>query len=156
MNRCQRIIDHPLFRECMDRIERAETDRIFCLHGLPHLLDTARIGYIFILERGLKIDKELFYAAALLHDSGRYNPILDDHAEASAINAELIMPDCGFTAEETALVARVIRSHRINDASDDLGRVLYEADKKSRLCFDCRTAAECYWENEKRNNRIEV
>lgn len=156
MNRCQRIINHPLYRDCMDRIEGVEAERIFCHHGLPHLLDTARIGYIFILERGLKIDKELFYAAALLHDSGRYNPILPDHAEASAINAELIMPDCGFSEEETEMVSRAIRSHCDGSASDEFGRILYEADKKSRMCFDCRAAAECYWQDEIRNNRIEV
>ena len=156
MERCQRIINHPLYRDCMSRIEGAESERIFCLHGLPHLLDTARIGYIFILERGLKIDKELYYAAALLHDSGRYNPIIDDHAEASAINAELIMPDCGFDEEETETVARAIRSHRKGSAENELGAVLYEADKKSRMCFDCRAAAECYWDDEIRNKRIEV
>lgn len=156
MNRCQRIINHPLYRDCMDRIERAERDRVFCLHGLPHFLDTARIGYIFILERGLKIDKELFYAAALLHDSGRYNPVLSDHGEASAINAEIIMPDCGFNEEETKTVSRAIRSHRDGSDSDEFGKVLYEADKKSRMCFDCNAAAECYWLYEIRNNRIEV
>lgn len=156
MNRCQRIINHPLYRDCMDRIERAEQGRIFCLHGLPHFLDTARIGYILVLERGLNIEKELLYAAALLHDSGRYNPIIKDHAEASAINAELIMPDCGFSEEETQAAARAIRSHRSNSSDDELGRVLYEADKKSRMCFDCRGAAQCYWTDEKRNKEIDI
>lgn len=156
MDRCQKIINHPLYRDCMDRIEREEQNRIFCLHGLPHLLDTARIGYIFALERGLDIDKELFYAAALLHDSGRYNPIIDDHAEASAINAELIMPDCGFNYEEIQIVSNAIRSHRDMTAADDFGKILYEADKKSRMCFNCRAAAECYWADGKRNNSIEV
>jgi len=140
----------------MERIDRAEQTRIFCLHGLPHLLDTARMGYIFILERGLDIDKELFYAAALLHDTGRYNPIIEDHAEASAINAELIMPDCGFSERETQAAARAIRAHREDMAADMIGKILYEADKKSRMCFDCRAAAECYWEDEKRNMRLEV
>ena len=57
----------------MERINAKERDRKFCLHGIEHSLDTARIGYISILENGLPIDKELFYAAALLHDTGRYS-----------------------------------------------------------------------------------
>ncbi len=156
MERCQRIYEHPLFQHCMDNIEHAEVGRIFCLHGMEHIMDTARIGYILILERGLNIDKELFYAAAMLHDSGRYNPLIDDHAEAGAINAELIMPDCGFDEDETIAVAQAIRSHRTNDMSDIFGAVLYEADKKSRLCYNCRACAECYWEDEKRNLAIEI
>ena len=156
MKRCQRIYEHPLYQHCMDNIERAEVGRIFCLHGIEHSMDTARIGYIMILERGLNIDKELFYAAALLHDSGRYNPMIKDHAEASAINAELIMPDCGFEEDEVLAVAQAIRSHRVDNSQDIFGKILYEADKKSRLCYNCRACAECYWEEEKRNLVIEI
>ncbi len=119
-------------------------------------MDTARIGYIMILERGLEISKELFYAAALLHDSGRYNPVIEDHAEASAINAELIMPDCGFSEEEMLTVTEAIRSHRVKTSDDVFGEILYEADKKSRLCYNCRACTECYWEEEKRNLSIEI
>ena len=56
MERCQRIYEHPLYQHCMDNIERAEVGRIFCLHGIEHSMDTARIGYIMILERGLEIE----------------------------------------------------------------------------------------------------
>lgn len=156
MERCRKIYEHPLYRDALERIAAAETDRIFCLHGLEHSLDTARIGYIMILENGCRIDKELFYAAALLHDSGRYNPILEDHAEAGAINAELIMPDCGFSDAETAAVAEAIRSHRGSGDGGLFGEVLYKADKLSRMCFDCKAQCECYWEDEKRNKEIEV
>ena len=156
MERCQRIYEHPLYQHCMENIERAEVGRIFCLHGIEHSMDTARIGYIMLLEQGINIDKELFYAAALLHDSGRYNPIIEDHAEASAVNAELIMPDCGFDEDEVSAVAAAIRSHRANDNADILGRILYEADKKSRLCYNCDACGECYWEEDKRNCKIEI
>lgn len=156
MNRCQKIIEHPLYRECMKNIERAERERIFCPHGPEHALDTARIGYILILERGINIDKELFYAAALLHDSGRYNRVTADHAEAGAVNAELIMPECGFTREETAAVSAAILSHRTGGEGSILGEVLYEADKRSRRCYDCRASAQCYWDEERRNNTITI
>lgn len=156
MERCKKIYEHPLFQDSMTRIDNAEKDRIFCLHGIPHSLDTARIGYIMILEGRYNISKELFYAAALLHDSGRYNPILEDHAEAGAINAELIMPDCGFSAYETAEVANAIRAHRNNSSKTVFGEILYKADKQSRLCFDCKAQEQCYWSDEKRNKEIHI
>lgn len=137
----------------MRRITEKEKGRKFCLHGIEHSLDTARIGYITILENGLSIDKELFYAAALLHDTGRYSG--KPHHEAGAENARLIMPECGFSPEETDAVSSAILGHRKrSDSAAALETVLYEADKRSRLCFACAAADECYWPPEKRNNSI--
>ena len=45
-----------------------EKERIFCRHGMEHLLDVARIAYITNLEEGLGIEKDVIYAAGLLHD----------------------------------------------------------------------------------------
>jgi hypothetical protein len=61
------------FRRCIDAIDAHEADRAFCKHGLNHLLDTARIAYILVLENGLNISKGMVYATALLHDIGRYD-----------------------------------------------------------------------------------
>ncbi|HIU57043.1 MAG TPA: HD domain-containing protein [Candidatus Ornithomonoglobus merdipullorum] len=153
MKRCRRIYEHPLFKRCMERINAKERDRKFCLHGIEHSLDTARIGYISILENGLPIDKELFYAAALLHDTGRYSGM--PHHEAGAENARIIMPQCGFTEEETEAAAEAILGHRNQGSvSGTLASVLYDADKRSRLCFCCGAADECYWPQEKRNGFI--
>lgn len=152
MIRCNKIYKHPIYTEHTRFIAEKEKTRKFCLHNLEHSLDVARIGYILILERRLNIDKELFYAAALLHDAGRYSGIA--HNESGAALARQIMPDCGFSAEETELVANAIANHRINGRTDNFSEVLYEADKKSRLCFTCSAQAECYWENEKRNHSI--
>lgn len=154
MEKCNRIYNHPLYRDRMNRIENAERDRKFCPHNLAHALDVARIGWITILERRLEIDKELFYAAALLHDAGRYSGI--PHNESGARLAEKIMPECGFSAEETALTADAIRGHRTKRNGTDFASVLSAADKASRMCFDCRAADECYWSDEKRNTRIDV
>lgn len=154
MQRCNKIYNHPLYRECIDKINHIERDRKFCLHNLAHSLDTARIGYIIILENNLTIDKELFYAAALLHDAGRYSG--KPHNESGAELARRIMPDCEFTDEEIQTVCDAIRGHRTKSDGFDFSSVLYMADKKSRNCFSCAAANECYWENEKRNNEIEV
>ncbi len=154
MQRCNKIYNHPLYQKCLERIAEKERDRKFCLHNLAHSLDTARLGYIMILENSLNIDKELFYAAALLHDAGRYSG--KPHNESGADFASRIMPDCGFTDSETETVCNAIRGHRTKTDGLDFACVLYAADKKSRMCFCCEAADECYWESDKRNNEIEV
>lgn len=154
MQRCNKIYNHPQYLSRIAHIEEAEKDRKFCLHNLSHSLDVARIGRIMILEQGLDIDIALFYAAALLHDAGRCSGT--PHNEAGARLAERIMPECGFTVRETELVAEAIRGHRTKQDGTDFSSILYTADKKSRMCFACKAADECYWSNEKRNMEIEV
>lgn len=154
MQRCNKIYSHPLYGECLKRIEEAEKGRIFCLHDLTHFLDTARIGYIKILENKLDIDKELYYAAALLHDIGRYSG--KPHCEASAEFAEKIMPDCGFCADEIQIVINAIRCHRTKSEGNSFADILANADKESRMCFQCKGAAECYWPDQKRNKEIDT
>ena len=68
MERVNAICRHKLWRESVDEIARLEQDRAFCRHDRAHFLDVARLAYIENLERGLGVDKELIYAAALLHD----------------------------------------------------------------------------------------
>lgn len=154
MQRCDKIYHHPLYQKSAAHIEAQEHGRKFCLHDLSHALDVARIGRIMILEQKLDIDKELFYAAALLHDAGRYSGV--PHHESGAALAEKIMPDCGFSAEETRIVAEAIRGHRARQEGCSFSAILYAADKKSRRCFACKAAEECYWETEKRNLEIEI
>ncbi len=154
MQRCNNIYNHPLYKERTAYITEREQDRIFCPHNLAHALDVARIGYIMILEENLNIDKELFYAAALLHDEGRYSD--KPHNESGAELARSVMPDCGFTTDETELVSNAISGHRINSQPDDFSRNLYEADKRSRICFLCFAQKECYWDAEKRNKEITI
>lgn len=154
MDRCNKIYNHPLYKERMAAISQAEITRRFCLHNLAHALDVARIGYIKILEEHLNIDKELFYAAALLHDAGRCSG--RPHNESGAELARQILPECGFTAAETDIICGSILAHRSDSTIEDFSALLYYADKKSRICSDCAAADECYWEDEKRNYDIEV
>lgn len=154
MQRCNQIYNHPLYQAQLEKIKQNEINRRFCLHNLEHSLDTARIGYIMILEKHLPIKKELFYAAALLHDIGRYSG--KPHNESGAQLAEKIMPDCGFDESEIKTVSEAIYGHRCEKDGTDFSSVLYAADKKSRLCFKCPAADECYWEQEKRNILLEL
>ena len=72
MERIDRILAHPLFVSHLEKNRQAEEGRKFCRHDLQHLLDVARIGQICSLEEGQGLDRELVYAAALLHDIGRH------------------------------------------------------------------------------------
>lgn len=154
MERLKRVYNNPLYRSRSDEIRIAEREREYCCHDLQHALDVARIGYIKILEDRLDIDKELFYTASLLHDIGRCSG--KPHAEKSAELAEIIMRECDFSENEINLVATAILGHSRNTEEGRFSKLLYYADKKSRLCMECAAADSCYWELSVRNLDIEV
>lgn len=72
MERVNQILQHTLYQSCSRQIDEKEKDRIFCGHDMGHLLDVARLAWIFNLEANQEISKERIYAAALLHDIGRH------------------------------------------------------------------------------------
>ncbi len=156
MQRCDKIINHPLYKEYLGRIAEMEKNRRFCGHDMTHFLDTARIAYILILENKLEIEKPIIYAAALVHDIARCEETqIMCHDEASARFAERILPECGFSDSETFAIAEAVRAHRVAPSDrSTLGGVLYTADKLSRRCFECKAYDECNWSNDKRNNNI--
>lgn len=157
MERVDKVMKHPAFRENMEKIEKAEIDRFFCRHGLNHALDVARIFYILVLEEGISVDKELVYATALLHDIGRYEQYENGtpHNEAGAKLAGEIMASCGFSEDECAMAVNAIKGHRRDsDDSDMFGHLLYKADKLSRDCYQCEAEPECYWSAEQKNMRV--
>ena len=125
---------------------------------MSHFLDVARIGEIINLESSLGLDRELIYAAALLHDMGRHVQYEDGtpHELAGAEIAPEILSECGFDASETAVIVDAIRSHRdaAVSAQNDLSGVLYRADKASRNCFACEVERECHRSSEKKNLKI--
>ena len=77
MDRVNRILHNPKYRECVEKNRKYEEERIFCRHDMSHFLDVARLSWIENLEKGLGIEKELIYAAALLHDCGRFRQYED-------------------------------------------------------------------------------
>lgn len=52
MPRVDALMRHPRFACDLARLEELERDRPWCRHGLPHLLDVARIMWIAALEHG--------------------------------------------------------------------------------------------------------
>ena len=157
IQRVDAIVADERFRHGLARITLLEADRIFCCHGLTHFLDVARIAWIMTLEGQLAIKKDIVYGAALLHDLGRYRQYEAGipHYQASAELAEAILPDAGYTADETALIVEAIRQHGAEPCTrGQLAQILYDADKLSRNCFQCNAQAECKWPEEKRNKTI--
>lgn len=138
------IIDEEFVRYCR-KIEELETSREFCRHDLVHFLDVCRISWILNLERHLHLDKEMVYAAGLLHDIGRWIQIEtgQDHALASADLCEKILLRNKFMKDEIILIKEAILNHRKKTEGSPLTEILYDADKYSRRCFACSVISEC-------------
>ena len=154
-----KILNNRTYKELMQRMSVMEKDRIFCLHGIEHSLDVARIGYILILENGLDISKELIYAAALLHDIGRVYEYEGEssHHIKGAVVAEQILSDCDCDKQDIALICDAIRCHKLVEKEEtDLRYILYRADKLSRNCYACAAYDECYWDADMKNNSITI
>lgn len=158
MERPNRILQHPKYRECLEQVEIYEQDRIFCRHQMEHFLDVARIAWILNLEEEKQLAKDIVYAAALLHDIGRYVQYMDGtpHEQASARLAPEILTDCGYSKEESAQILGAIAAHRDREEAkkEPLKDLLYRADKASRACFACKTEALCSWKEEKKNKEL--
>lgn len=157
MKRVDAILQDGRFQAGLQWVEKLEVQRIFCCHRLEHLLDVARIAWILVLEQQLPLQKDVVYATALLHDLGRYRQYEEaiPHHRASAELAAAILPDAGYTAEETAMMVDAIGQHGTEPQSQSiLAQVLYQADKLSRNCFQCAAQAQCKWPVEKRNRTI--
>lgn len=174
MERIAAIAEGELFTRCLAGIEAAEADRVFCRHGLPHLLDVARITWILNLERGCGLHRDVVYAAALLHDIGRAAQYQtgEPHDEAGTrIAAEVLdaLPEpLRFDGADRAAILHAVGGHRgplagrEGDAhegsatADALTRLIKEADGRSRACFACSVRDACYWSEERKNLSIDI
>lgn len=151
MDKLDRILNNRSFLEYLGKNEAFEKERIFCDHNFDHLLSVARLTYIFLLEEGVSfISREMVYAAALLHDIGRWQEYCSgiDHSEASAVLAEPILAAAGFDRAETQLITKAIHQHRLGETAavhrSPLSWALKKADRHSRLCFNCKARDQCY------------
>lgn len=159
MNRVNQILFHPHYRQALEKIEILEKDREFCGHDMAHFLDVARLAYIQCLEQEKHVEKDLIYAAALLHDIGRCQQYESGipHETASAQLAGEILPQCSFSESEQLQIQEAILGHRRMTGGESvsvLGELLYQADKMSRNCFSCPARETCNWPEEKMNMEI--
>lgn len=158
MERINKIITDEQWQKYLARITECETDRIFCRHNMVHFLDVARLAWIFNLEEGLGLAKEYIYAAAVLHDIGRFVQYENGtpHPQASADLAPEILLRCGFSEKETAEITEAIRQHGNAEIKEEksLRGVIYRADKASRACYACKQADVCDWSSRKKNLKL--
>ena len=163
--RVQAIWEHPVFQHEYRRLERLERDRVFCRHGMRHLLDTARIMWARNLELGCGVDREVIYAAALLHDvgkAGQYEggePHEVGGARIAARVLDSLPDDLAFAPADREAILAAIRGHRrLREGAGMLERLLFQADKASRACFACPAVVRdaCSWPDEKKNLDIRV
>lgn len=150
------ILSNEEFIKRTKLINKLEKTREFCRHNLEHFFDTARVTYILILENNeagqifssldLKTVKAYVYAAGLLHDLGRVEEYSQglDHAEVSSKVAETIMKQAGFKEQEIRIISTAIAEHRnYKNQNSLLGKRLYQGDKLSRNCLECKSFNEC-------------
>ena len=158
MERIDRILKHPLFLYHLQENNTAEATRRFCRHNIVHFLDVARIGVIINLEEQLEVEKELIYAAALLHDMGKHMQYESGipHEMASGEIAPRILAECGFDDAEQKCIVDAILGHRdvASAGEKNLKGILYRADKASRSCFACDAESDCNWKDGKKNLSI--
>jgi putative nucleotidyltransferase with HDIG domain len=155
MNSINQIIHNQSYLSHIGKIAEWEKDRQFCRHNTSHFLDVARIAMILNIQDNYGIEQELIYAAALLHDIGRWQQYEtgEDHALASAKLAPAILNECGFSDEESEQIVSAITTHRDSSVKDEknLNGLLYCADKLSRPCYFCEQEKNCNWKNDKKN-----
>jgi putative nucleotidyltransferase with HDIG domain len=147
MQRVNQLLLDGDFLKNLRKNEACEADRQYCRHDLTHALDVARIAYILSLEENLGVDRELIYAAALLHDIGRwmqYEAGIGHERASQALSGHLLEKH-GFDEAETAAVLNAIGSHRGDPSggSAELSELLYRADKLSRNCAVCDAIKTC-------------
>lgn len=158
MDKIKKILNNDKYIKYMDFNKNAEIDRKFCCHDLEHALDVARIAYIINLEESIGLKKDVIYAAALLHDIGRfaqYEAHLSHHQVGATVSKE-ILEECQFDETDIVSICDAIRYHKSNDSDtkDNLIYILYKADKLSRNCFTCNAYDECYWPQDIKNVTI--
>lgn len=156
--RINRILENRRYRQCMKLNAQAEKDRRFCRHNMAHFLDVARIAQILNLREAQCVEEELIYAAALLHDIGRYEQYAEGtpHEKASERLALPILRECGFDKGETDVILQAVGNHRNTEMANKPGLcgLLYRADKLSRSCFACEAEPECNWKHNKKNMHL--
>lgn len=110
-------------------------------------------------KENIEVEEELIYAAALLHDIGRFKQYADQtpHEISSAQIAEVILKDCDIDGKTTGVIVSAIRNHRTKAVEHErnLNGILYRADKMSRNCFACEVEQECLWKEEKKNKQLQ-
>ena len=133
--------------------------REFILRDDPHVI--INIVDATNLERNLGYDREVIYAAAILHDIGKsfqYEERIPHEIAGEKVASEILdtLPEgLAFSAEERRLILAAVREHRKKkDGAEPIAALFYDSDKRSRTCFSCPAEKECNWKDEEKNKEI--
>lgn len=151
-----RLLHNPEYLSMVRQLESLESERIYCRHDLVHFLDVARIAQLMAMESALSLSPDVIYTTALLHDLGRIDEYTDGtaHHEASYQKAKIFLKELSFSDEEKALILSAIKNHR-QENGNPFNKIFYQADKRSRLCFNCPAETTCNWQASKKNFSID-
>ena len=158
MRRVRKIWEHPLYQENYQKLQEKEADRIYCRHGIDHLLDVARIAYIHNLEESDGYSKAVIYAAALLHDIGRYEQYewgIPHEKSGERIAREILedlREDSGMQlfGEEEQFILEAIANHR-GQNERNCGKE-YDGTPGSKILRE--SGKNCMEENSEEDRRI--
>ncbi len=155
MKRVEFLLNSTSYQSYMENIRQWEKTRRFCRHDRNHMWEVARTGYILYLSGEVVCPefeafsptavKEMIYAAAFLHDIGRfleYEDASKDHSKESAVLARPLLVEAGFSDAEVSLILHAIAMHRTK-GTEGFDLLIYRADKESRPCYDCPVLSEC-------------
>lgn len=84
-------------------------------------------------EDGLKVDRDVLFAAAFLHDMGAFRPCPDkkmEHGDCAAIESESVLRQAGFPMQKFSAVQAAERGHMYysNPGAQPEAIVLHDAD----------------------------
>lgn len=82
--------------------------------GWQHSERNYRLALQLAQGDGLKVDDDVLFAAAFLHDMGAFQPCSDakmEHGDCAAIESEAVLRSAGFPMQKYAAVAAAERGH---------------------------------------------
>lgn len=92
----------------------AQTTFVHPAWGWQHSERNYNIGVRLAKEDGLRIDTDVLFAAAFLHDMAAFKPCADakmEHGDCAAIESEAVLRDAGFPMRKFAAVQAAERTH---------------------------------------------
>jgi uncharacterized protein len=101
--------------------------------GWQHSERNYRVALALAQGDGLKVDDDVLFAGAFLHDMGAFQPCADpkmEHGDCAALSSEAILRCAGFPMEKYAAVAAAERGHMYyrDPGTQPEAIVLHDAD----------------------------
>ena len=156
MERYQKIVRNKRFQREYQRLEEKEQDRRFCRHNMEHFLAAARISLYQSFWKTAGDIQRCYLWYRFLHDLGRMAEYETGNLMRSwRGSCRGILRSADMSRWRLNRLQTSIRGHRRKGQKDpdSFADVFYQADKLSRDCIHCRVREECYWPEDRKNDR---